>query len=361
MNNTITGIVRRGLWTSALLLFIVSLFFNLFCLSIQGATLEFAFQLGEKQQPRLDKLLPDVAQQIVFNNDSTKLIARGMGGTIVEWDIPTRQKREIGNIYAKRWFAYSIGANQLLIQKADNSITILSIGSGNETRLTHGQYESGSLSTDGTLAVLSKGDNEVEVWRIVEQNSETVNTNGFARKLKTLQTGFPVRNGLTLSDDGQFIAAAEGSYRDGEGHRTAIEIWNATDADPIQVLNTGEILGIWNVLFSPDATMVAVDTQKNAQSGIRVWEVGTGRQRLAKSGFEAYWTRALAFSPTSEYLASGDEAGHLRLWDISEGESVVWETYPTGIQALAFSPNGEYLAVALWDTTLQILRWRQKQ
>ena len=96
--------------------------------------MEFAFQLGEKQQPRLDKLLPDVAQQMVFNNDSTKLIARGMGGTIVEWDIPTRQKREIGNIYAKRWFAYSIGANQLLIQKADNSITILSIGSGNETR-----------------------------------------------------------------------------------------------------------------------------------------------------------------------------------------------------------------------------------
>ena len=115
------------------------------------------------------------------------------------------------------------------------------------------------------------------------------------------------------------------------------------------------------MLFSPDATLVAVDTQKNAQSGIRVWEVGTGRQRLAKSGFEAYWTRALAFSPTSEYLASGDEAGHLRLWDISEGESVVWETYLTGIQALAFSPNGEYLAVALWDTTIQILHWRKKQ
>ena len=103
--------------------------------------------------------------------------------------------------------------------------------------------------------------------------------------------------------------------------------------------------------------MVAVDTQKNYQSGIRVWEVGTGRQRLAKSGFEAYWTRALAFSPTSDYLASGDEAGNLRVWDLSDGESAIWETYPTGIQALAFSPNGEYLAVALWDATIQILHW----
>ena len=340
---------------------LVFLLFNLLCLSVQGATLEFAFQLGEKQQPRLDELLPDVARQMAFSKHSTKLIAKAMGGAVVVWDIQSRQKREIGNIHAKRWFAYSVGANQLLIQKADDNITVLSVGSGDETRLTHGQYESGSLSTDGTLAVLSKGDSEVEVWQLTQQSPESVKSEGSAQKLKTLLTNFPVRNGLTLSDDGQLIAAAEGSYRDGEGHRTVIEIWNTTDEHPIQVLNTGEILGIWNVLFSPDGTLVAVDTQKNYQSGIRVWEVGTGRQRLAKSGFEAYWTRALAFSPTSDYLASGDESGNLRVWDLSEGESVIWETYPTGIQALAFSPSGEYLAVALWDATIQILHWRNKQ
>ncbi len=340
---------------------LVFLLFNMLCLSVQGAALEFAFQLGEKQQPRLDELLPDVARQMAFSKHSTKLITKGMGGTVVEWDVQSRQKRVIGNIHTKRWFSYATGTNQLFVRKADDNITVLSIGSGDETQLTHGQYESGSLSTDGTLAVLSKGDNEVEVWRIVRQNSEAVNTNGSAQKLKTLQTNFPVRNGLTLSDNGQFIAAAEGSYRDGEGHRTIIEIWNTTAADPIQVLDTGEILGIWNLLFSPDATMVAVDTQKNAQSGIRVWEVGTGRQRLAKSGFEAYWTRALAFSPTSDYLASGDENGNLRVWDLSEGDSVAWETYLTGIQALAFSPDDEYLAVALWDATIQILHWRSKK
>ena len=323
--------------------------------------MEFAFQLGEKQPPQLDKLLPDVARQMAFNKRSTKLITRRMGGTVVEWDIQSRQRREIGNIHAKRWFAYSTGANQLLVRKANDNIAILSVGSGDETLLTNGQYESGSLSGDGTLAVLSKGDNEVEIWQLAKQSPGAVKSQGSAQKLKTLLTDFPVRNGLTLSDNGQLIAAAEGSYRDGEGHRTVIEIWNTIDADPIQILNTGEILGVWNVLFSPDASMVAVDTQKNYQSGIRVWEIKTGRQRLAKSGFEAYWTRALAFSPTSDYLASGDEAGNLRVWDLSDGESVIWETYPTGIQALAFSPNGEYLAVALWDATIQILHWREEQ
>ncbi|MDE0323345.1 MAG: hypothetical protein OXN27_05435 [Candidatus Poribacteria bacterium] len=337
---------------------IVLFLFNVLCLSVQGATLEFVFQLGEKQEPRLDVLLPDVARRLVFNKTGTKLIAKGMGGTVVEWDIQTRQKREISHIGAKRWFAYSTGENHLLVRKANDNIALLSLENGDETLLTSGQYESGSLSADNRLAVLSKGDNEVEVWQLAKQSPKTGIGQEFAKKLKTLPTRFPVRNGLTLSDDGRFIAAAEGSYRDGEGHRTAIEIWNATDDRPVKIFNTGEILGVWNVLFSPDATLLAVDTQKNAQSGIRIWEIETGRQRLAKSEFEAYWTRALTFSPTSDYLASADESGNLRVWDISEGESVIWETYPTGIQALAFSPNGEYLAVALWDTTIQILHWR---
>ena len=331
-------------------LFISFLFNLLLCLSVQGAALDFAFELGEKQQPRFDKLLPDVARQMVFNRDGTKLIAKGMAGTVVEWDIQSRQKREIGDIRANRWFAYATGTDQLLVRKADDGITLLSLENNRETPLTHGQYEIGSLSADGTLAVLSKGDSEVEVWQLAKQSRKA---------MKTLLTDLPVRNGLTLSNDGQFIAAAEGSYRDGEGHRTVIEIWGTTAEHPIRVFNTGEILGVWNVLFSPDATMLAVDTQKNAQSGIRVWEIETGRKLLTKSGFEAYWTRALAFSPSGKYLVSGDEASHLRVWDIAEGESVIWETYPTGIQALAFSPNGDYLAVALWDATIQILHWRE--
>ena len=336
---------------------IIFLLFDILCLSVQGATLAFDFQLGEKQQPRLDKLLPDVARQMVFSSDSTKLIAKGMGGTVVEWDIQSREKREISHVRAKRWFAYSVGTDQMLVRDADDNITILSLGSGDETRLTHGQYESGSLSAEGTLAVLSRGDNEVEVWRLGKRSSKTVETEGSVQKLKTLQTSLPVRNGLTLSDNGQFIAAAEGTYRDGEGHRTAIEIWNATDEHPMKIFNTGEILGVWSVRFSPDTTMLAVDTQKNAQSGIRVWEIETGRQLLMKSEFKAYWTRALTFTPTSDYLASGDEGGNLQVWNIAKNESVIWETYPTGIQALAFSPNGEYLAVALWDATIQILHW----
>ena len=334
---------------------VLLILFSLLSVSVHGVSLESAFQLGEKQQPRLDRLLPDVARYMAFNKDSTKLIAKGMGGTLVEWDIHSRQKREVGNIHAKRLFVYAAGTNQLLIQKKSD-VTILNLGGSNETQVTKGQYENGSLSADGALIVLSKGEKEFEFWQLVKKRP---------RQMKTFQTTLSIRNGLTLSNDGKYIAAAEGTYRDGEGHRTIIEIWDANnEKQPMRVFNTGEILGMWNLIFSDGGTMLAVDTQLNAKSGTRAWNVKTGAQLLNKSGFEAYWTRALAFAPnensnSTEYLASGDEKGNLRIWKIPGGKSIIWETYPTGIQALAFSPNGEYLAVALWDTTIQILRWKR--
>ena len=316
----------------------------LWCMSVEAVT-----QLGEKQEPTLDRLLPDVARQMAFNKDGTKLIAKGMGGTVVEWDIATRQKREVTSISAKRWFAYAVGTNQLLVRKADDDIVLLSVASGEETRLTNGEYESGDISADGTLAVLTNGDESVEVWQIQA---------AAVQKLKTLETAFPVRNGIAISAAGNAIATAEGTYH--EEHQTVIEVWALSQEMPVRLINTGTILGVWNLLFSPDGTMLAVDSQHQARSGIRVWEVETGRQLLIRDGFAAYWTRALAFSPTSETLASGDEEGNFVLWDIRADDAVWRETYPTGIQSIAFSPNGETLAIALWDTTIQLRHWRKQ-
>ena len=319
----------------------------LWCMSVEAVI--HLGQLGEKQEPTLDRLLPDVARFMAFNKDGTKLIAKGMGGTVVEWDIAARQKREVTNIDAKRWFAYAVDTNQLLVRKADDDIVLLSVASGEETRLTHGEYESGDISADGTLVVLTNGETSVEVWQIQP---------AAVQKLKTLETAFPVRNGLAISADGNVIAAAEGTYH--EGHQTVIEVWYTSQEGPARRINTGTILGVWNLLFSPDGTMLAVDSQHQAQSGIRVWEVETGRQLLSRDGFEAYWTRALAFAPISGTLASGDEGGNLVLWDIRTDDAVWRETYPTGIQSIAFSPDGESVAVALWDATIQILQWRKQ-
>lgn len=333
---------------------ILSFLICLISLSVHGVTLETEFKLGEKQKPTLDRLLPDVPRYIEFNKNSDKLITKEMSGKLVEWDLKTNQKHEIGHLESKRFFAYSTDANSVLIQKSNDDITLLNLENDNEILVTNRKYDTGSLSTNGSHVVISEGGNTFQYWQI---NHKKIST------MKSIQTSMPIRNGLTVSNNAKYIAAAEGTYRDGEGHKTIVEVWDTTNPrQPLRVFNTGEIIGVWNLIFSQDEKLLAVDTQKNAKSGIRVWDVRTGRQLLNKSEFEAYWTRALAFAPKEQindidYLVSGDEKGYLRVWKIPGGESVIWETYPTGIQALAFSPNGKYLAVALWDTTIHILRW----
>ena len=375
---------------------LLNILLTLFCLSAHAVSLESAFQLGEKQNPRLDKLLPNVVSRITFNKDSTKFIAHEKGGSIVEWNLQNRQKRVIYTIEEDLWSAYTPGSNYLLVPKADG-IAVVNVADSKEIQLVKykyemkGPYESGYYSPDSQLVALTKGGNEVELWRfssvgIAKGTKQLTLKQGITTiKIHDSKTQLPVRNGITISTENGYLATAEGTYHDSEGHRTIIEIWDTNNnKQPLHVFNTGEILGVWNLIFSDYGSLIAVDTQLNAKSGIRVWEGHTGRQLLNKSGFESYWTRALAFAPNKQnlsanemhanlktkgyfymyYLASGDENGNLQVWGIPyhtskvlDSKSVFWETYPAGIQALAFSPDGKYLAVALWDTTIQILEW----
>ena len=81
------------------------------------------------------------------------------------------------------------------------------------------------------------GDKKFRFWQLAGQSPKQV---------KTFQATLPVRNGLTISNDGNFVAVALGTYRDGEGHRTIIEIWETNNEEnPYRIFNTGDILGVW--------------------------------------------------------------------------------------------------------------------
>ncbi|MBM80945.1 MAG: hypothetical protein CMJ78_10165 [Planctomycetaceae bacterium] len=66
---------------------------------------------------------------------------------------------------------------------------------------------------------------------------------------------------------------------------------------------------------------------------------------------------AVAFSPNSQMLATGDSDGRLRLWDMDEGCQInVFEKHNDRIRSVAFSPDGTLLAtgdqngvVKLWN------------
>ena len=306
---------------------------------------QLSFQFGVSQNPPGDRMLPRVSRCLVFSLDDTKIIAKLEDGSVVQWDLETREETHITT--TKELFAYSPARNLLLVRKENDDVTLIALDANQEMVLTNGVFENGSLSANGKFVALSRGDKEIEIWEVDQK-----------RLVKRLEAIEQVRNGLAISHDGQYVAAAEGTYRDGEGHRTNIEVWDIERDSPADLIDTGIILGVWNLHFSPDASMLAADSQIEAQAGIRVWERSTREQLCVIDNLEAYWARALTFALDGKYIALGDESGVLLLSNIKEDREVFTLRIDTGIESLAFSHDGRYMAVGLFDSTVQI--WELK-
>ena len=306
---------------------------------------QLSFHFGVSQNPPGDRMLPRVARRIVFSFDDTKIISKLVDGRIEQWDLATREEKYITT--TKDLFAYSPARNLLLVKKENSDVTLIALDTNQETILTNGAFENGSLSANGEFVALSGGDTEIEIWDVDQK-----------RLVKRLNTVEPVRNGLAISHDGGYVAAAEGTYRDGEGHRTKVEVWDIKRDTPADLIDTGIILGVWNLHFSPDGSMLAVDSQIEAKAGIRVWDRSTREQLCIIDNLEAYWARALTFALDGKYIALGDESGAIILSNIKKDEEVFSLKVDTGIESLAFSHDGRYMAVGLFDSTVQI--WELK-
>ena len=304
-----------------------------------------SFHFGVSQNPPGDRMLPRVSRRIVFSLDDAKIISKMEDGSVVQWDLDTRYEKHITT--TTDLFAYSPTRNLLLIRKVNDDVTLIALDTNQETVLTNGGFENGGLSANGKFVALSRGDKEIEVWDADQK-----------RLLKRLNAVEPVRNGLAISHDGQYVAAAEGTYRDGEGHRTNIEVWDLKGDTPADLIDTDIILGVWNLHFSPDASMLAVDSQIEAKAGIRVWKRSTKEQLVVLDNLEAYWARALTFALGGKCIALGDESGALILSNIKKDAGVFALRVDTGIESLAFSHDGKYMAVGLFDSTVQI--WELK-
>jgi WD40 repeat protein len=89
-----------------------------------------------------------------------------------------------------------------------------------------------------------------------------------------------------------------------------------------------------------------------ADAGIRMFDTNDRRSRTLR-GHRSPITE-LVMSPDQASMASGDEAGFVRIWDLRTGGVSLLRPLAGPIRRLAFSPAGDRLAVAGNDLTIEI-------
>jgi len=85
---------------------------------------------------------------------------------------------------------------------------------------------------------------------------------------------------------------------------------------------------------------------------MRLWDISEGETvKTFKLPFVEFL--AVALSPDGEYALSGNSDSVLRLWKISNGK-VIYELkgHSAAVSSVAFSPNGQYALSGSWDGTL---------
>ena len=100
---------------------------------------QLSYHFGVSQPPPGDRMLPRVSRDIVFSGNNTKIISKLEDGSIVEWDLETREEKYITT--TEDLFSYSPTRNLLLVKKENDDVTLIALDTNQEIVLTNGAFE----------------------------------------------------------------------------------------------------------------------------------------------------------------------------------------------------------------------------
>jgi WD40 repeat protein/basic membrane lipoprotein Med (substrate-binding protein (PBP1-ABC) superfamily) len=133
-----------------------------------------------------------------------------------------------------------------------------------------------------------------------------------------------------------------------------IRVWNISQSHEYLSFPTGGAGG--RIAFSPDGTQLAtgssgieIDDGKSKLIGnVHIWNLETGQEPvLFTDNYHQGVIEAVAFNPDGSQLASGDDIGSLKIWDIDSGQLIktIEGENIYSIYDVVYSPDGSQLAI----------------
>lgn len=215
--------------------------------------------------------------------------------------------------------------------------------SGQEQRKLEGHNELVSFvdfSPDGKQLVTTSDDGTARVWDAAS-GKEIYNFQGHERSVLT----------ASFSPDSKYLATA------GKDGKT--RIWNLSDKQKTQTTQfKGHQSDVNTLSISRDGRTRMASGDNNGF--VRLWDLSTNKQ-IGKEFKADNRGRVLSitFSPDSKFLISGGEDGIAKIWDLS-GQLVRPLKEKQGnyfISSLSFSSDGKYIAITGSNQTPKIWSW----
>lgn len=189
-----------------------------------------------------------------------------------------------------------------------------------------------AFSPDGSFVVSAGGDGTLSVW---EPNAEDLRVALAGHTAEVLDCAVaPDRSIVSASWDG------------------TVGIWDAGSASPRMMLRIGE----GGVRVACCAVHPRGDYLVTSIGGepLELRDLGTG-ERLRRFAQPLDGHKACSVSRDGTFIASGGDAGVIRIWDPATGtEDAVLQGHSGSIQDCAISPNGIFVVSASEDSTLRI-------
>jgi WD40 repeat protein len=189
-----------------------------------------------------------------------------------------------------------------------------------------------AFSPDGKLLASTARDHSVKIWDWQNQRESIV--------LPVEHTQPPLC--LAFSSDSTVLAS---TGRDG-----AILIWDVRTG---KKRHTSQLPGAGVALaFSPDGRVLAAS---GTDEQVWLWRWQTEPKPHSFERGSAGAVLALSFNPQRNLLATADQDGAIRLWEVaSQKPFAVLKGHTNQAASLAFSPDGKHLATGSWDRTIRI-------
>jgi len=276
-------------------------------------------------------VMPDGRHIVTGSGDNTARV----------WDASTGDERlQLKGSHAVRSVAVTPDGNRIITGSDDHIARVWDASSG--AKLLQLPAHAGSVTAvaamlDGSFIVTGSDDSTVRIWNAT--------TGAMLHKL----------DGHTLAVTGVAVTPDNARIITASRDKT-VRVWDARTGTAMLWLegHTGDVQA---VTVTPDGASIvtgatASDDDAEASATSRVWNAGTGKERLQLKGTRT--VRSVAVTPDGARIITGSHDNIVRVWDASTGEERLQLKGPRAMRGVAVTPDGTRFITSSDDNIVRV-------